>query len=99
MGGDVYSLSSDRNPTQSLRKQIGPAQLAGSRLTARRPIIETGMASGALRRSLPGAAARSIEPAERHVRSSSWRSRVSVREGDTRRSRCLLERSIGEKIS
>jgi len=46
LGGDAYSLSSGRNPTQSLRKQIGPEHLAGSRLTARLPIIETGMALG-----------------------------------------------------
>lgn len=29
MGGDAYSLSSDRNPMQSLRKQIGAEHLAG----------------------------------------------------------------------
>ena len=29
LGGDAYSLSSDRNPMQSLRKQIGAEHLAG----------------------------------------------------------------------
>ena len=37
---------------------------AWSRSTARRPITDTGIVSGALRRTLPGAAARSTAPAE-----------------------------------